>query len=104
MSRDMGLICPSLAAIPAFVAIAAVIGRMVASLAREARLTAVVWLALRGTQPSERPEILKALGAGPHQVEGTMVSEVDSVSRAVKYQGNSRGRAQRLDPKSEARC
>jgi hypothetical protein len=39
---------------------------MLAPLAREVRLIAVAWLALRGTQPRDRPEILWALMATHH--------------------------------------
>jgi hypothetical protein len=57
----MTLIPPTLALIPALVTLAVAFGRIVAPLAREARLATTVWLALRGTQPSERAEIIRAL-------------------------------------------
>lgn len=103
--RDMSLICPGLAAIPAFAAIAAVLSRTLASLAHEVRLTAVAWLALRGTQPSERPEILRALAAAPQQMGWTTISKGDSINETAKHQGNRRSRAQRLSSrKNGARC
>jgi len=65
----MSLISAGLGTIPAIVAIAAVLGRVVALLVREVRLAMVAWLALRGTQPGERPDILRALVALPHQAK-----------------------------------
>jgi hypothetical protein len=97
----MSLISPGLTAIPAIVAIAAVFGRMLAPLAREVRLTMVAWLALRGTQPDERPEILRALAGAPHQVGRTMtIPEVASTNDGAKQQGSGRRGAQRLSSRS----
>ena len=48
-------------AIPTLVAAVGMAGRMLAPLAREARLSILSWLALRGTQPDQRPEIIRAL-------------------------------------------
>jgi hypothetical protein len=56
----MALFSHTLATVPELLALAALGGRMLAPLIREARLTFVAWLALRGTQPSERPEIIRA--------------------------------------------
>ena len=70
-----GFSLPSLAAVPAVVLAAAVLGRMLASLAREMRLTFVAWLALRGTSPGERSQILQALAAIPRQPEGTVADQ-----------------------------
>jgi len=60
----MTLTSLTLSAIPVFVALVVAAGRIVASLAREARLITVVWLALRGTRPDERTEIIRALTGG----------------------------------------
>jgi hypothetical protein len=57
----MTLSPPTLAMIPALVALTIAAGRIVAPLAREARLITVVWLALRGTRPGQRAEIIRAL-------------------------------------------
>jgi hypothetical protein len=61
----MTLISPTLAATPALVAIAIFAGRIVAAIAREVRITTVVWLALRSTRPEERAEIIRALTGKP---------------------------------------
>jgi hypothetical protein len=58
----MTLILPGPVAIPVVVALAFTAGRILGRLAREARLITIAWLALRGTKPDERPEILRALG------------------------------------------
>jgi hypothetical protein len=60
----MTLLSPGLVAV---LAVAAVLGRVLAPLAREIRLALVTWLALRGTRPPERPEILNALMGVPDQ-------------------------------------
>jgi hypothetical protein len=57
----MTLITLTLATLPALVTLAVTAGRIVASLAREARIITVLWLALRGTRPDERAEIIRAL-------------------------------------------
>jgi len=57
----MGTISSGLAALSTMVAVSAVLGRLLAPLAREVRLTAIAFLALRGSQPGERAEILRAL-------------------------------------------
>jgi hypothetical protein len=43
------------------VLLAVVLGHTLARLAREIRIAAVVWRALRDTRPNERPEILQTL-------------------------------------------
>jgi hypothetical protein len=45
--------------------------RIVAPLAREARLITIVWLALRGTRPGQRAEIIRALTGRPGLVDGS---------------------------------
>ena len=65
ISYGMTLIPPMLAAIPALVTLAVAAGRVMVPLAREARLVAVVWLALRRTRPDERAEIIRALLGEP---------------------------------------
>jgi hypothetical protein len=78
----MGLLSPSLAAI---LAIAAVSGHLLASIAREVRLMAIAWLALRGTRPDERPEILRALAASPPHVGRTeSTREAEKISDSSK--------------------
>jgi hypothetical protein len=61
----MGLISQNLAEVPAIVIIAMALCHTLALLGREVRLAMLTWLALRGTQPSERPEILRALVGSP---------------------------------------
>ena len=63
----MTLIPPTLAALPALVTLAITAGRFMSSLAREARIITVVWLALRGTQPSQRAEIIRAFASQQRQ-------------------------------------
>jgi hypothetical protein len=46
---------------PLDLTLVAVIGRTVASLARDATHLVTTWLALRGTRPEQRPEILRAM-------------------------------------------
>jgi hypothetical protein len=60
ISYGMTMIPSVLGVIPAVLALTVAAGRVVAPLAREARRFAVMWLALRGTQPSERAEIIRA--------------------------------------------
>ena len=81
----MDLTSTGLAAFPATVVAAAVLGRMLAPLAREVRLIVVGWLALRGTQPNERPEILRALAAVPYQAGQATISKVDSIKVAGQH-------------------
>jgi hypothetical protein len=66
----MTFIPPALATIPVLVALAVAAGRIVAPLAREARLITVVWLALRGTRPDQRAEIIRALRGRQGPVNG----------------------------------
>lgn len=63
----MTMIPPTLVALPALVTLAVAAGRIVAPLAREVRVITVVWLALRGTRPDDRTEIIRALTGGPQQ-------------------------------------
>lgn len=51
----------TLASLPAFAGAAVLAARLITGLARELRLTVAVWLALRGTRPEQRPEIIRAL-------------------------------------------
>jgi hypothetical protein len=57
----MTVILPTVAAVPVIVALTVAAGRIVAPLAREARLITVAWLALRDTRPDQRAEIVRAL-------------------------------------------
>jgi hypothetical protein len=66
----MTLILPTLATIPVLAALTVAAGRIVAPLAREARLITVVWLALRGTRPNQRAEIIRALTGRQGLVDG----------------------------------
>lgn len=52
---------PTLGTIPLLVALSVAAGHILAPLAREARLITVAWLALRGTQPDQRADIIEAL-------------------------------------------
>lgn len=75
----MGLISHGLTEAPAVMLIAAVLGHALARLAREIRLAAVVWRALRGTRPDERSEILRALADVPAKAWKTpAVPDVDT--------------------------
>ena len=65
--HGMTVIPSALAAIPALVTLTVVAGRIVGPLAREARFIVVVWLALRGTRPDERADIIRALTGAPQQ-------------------------------------
>lgn len=51
--------------------IAAIAGRVLADVAREARILLLSWLALRGTQPRQRVPIIVALHAGQQRSSGT---------------------------------
>lgn len=62
-SDDMGQFSHDLAEVPAIVIIAVAVGSALAPLTREILLATLAWLALRGTRPHERPEILRALVA-----------------------------------------
>jgi hypothetical protein len=55
----------TLVSLPEFAAVAVLISRLLTSLLREVRLTVLTWLALRGTQPDQRPEIIRALIGSP---------------------------------------
>jgi hypothetical protein len=56
----------------------------VAPLAREARLITVVWLALRGTRPDERADIIRALTGGQGRV-GKRRLRKDSACRGSEW-------------------
>jgi hypothetical protein len=51
----------SLALAPAELAAASLLVRAMAPVAREVRNCLLVWLALRGTRPGQRPQVIKAL-------------------------------------------
>ena len=75
----MGLISHGLAEAPAVMLLAVVLGHALERLAREIRLAAIVWRALRGTRPDERPEILRALAGVPAKAAKTpAVPKVDT--------------------------
>lgn len=72
----MVLIPSALAALPLLVALTVAAGRTVASLAREARLMTVAWLALRGTRPDQRAEIVHALTGAQSATTGSRIDPV----------------------------
>lgn len=74
----MDLISEHLAEVPVVVTAAAVLGRALAQLAREVRLALLNWLALRGTRPDERSEIIQALTGSSGQVERAAMPDVGS--------------------------
>ncbi len=76
----MAPISPGLTAIPAIVVLAAIFGRMIALVAREVRLIIVARLALVGTQPYERPDILKALASAQPDGRTSAIRVVDSAN------------------------
>ena len=69
----MAHLLPGLGKVLALLTLAGICGRMLAPLAREVRLAILVWLALRGTQPDLRPEILRALPGAAQKIHGTIV-------------------------------
>ena len=81
----MGLISHGLTGAPTVMLLAAVLGHSFTRLAREIRLAAVVWRALRGTRPDERPEILRAIAGGPTKavVATPAVPELDTNNDSV---------------------
>jgi hypothetical protein len=80
----MGLISHGLTTIPAIVAVAAIFSRMLALVAREVRLIIVARLALQGSQPYERPDILRALAAAPQDGRTSTIREVDPTNDGTK--------------------
>lgn len=74
----MSLISPGLTAIPAIMAMAVIFSRMLALVAHEVRLIIIVRLALQGTQPCERSDILRALTSVLQDQPSSTIRSVDS--------------------------
>ncbi|WP_281942379.1 hypothetical protein [Micromonospora sp. AKA38] len=77
--RILGLALTALAA-------TAVLARATAPVAREARTALLLWLALRGARPHQRPELLRALpplaGCRDPHVHILLVGSIDAESRS----------------------